>query len=468
VSVAEFVAYSAFDGPDSSPEKVARTLSQGGARAESAAAVLKRANGGVDAVRAIYKDLDAPGRALAMDVGASAACEKGAPLLALGLADPDHEVVRKGREKLERCGKSAAPALIGALKSGSPQTRAAAAALLAEVSPREALGPLADALGEDDAVIRTAGRKALAHAARNADKSALAALLSDTTRPANARLEVLRALEGRLSDLRAEADRAIEEIATPNAAMRTRYLLAAPLASLAQGGDATASARLVSMVESDPDGPVRARVAEVLAAVPSAGPALVKAASDPQPRVREAALRSIGSARTGVGEASARARLVDDPWTFVRVAAAGALSSLPSSPSANASLAAALKDRRPRVRAAAIMALAAHRATDQARALVGRLVDEAEDVEVKSAAARALGQICARDAVDTLTKLAKIGASSVADDDERAVGLASIEALGHLRPPDLAKRLSEARAADANAYARQAAAHALAEKDVCR
>src|SRR5262249_28688113 len=112
VSIAELAAYSSFDGPTATAEQAARALAGGGARADEAAAVLKRSAGGLAAVRAVYTELDAPGRALAMDVAASASsCADAAPLLVLGLGDGDREVLRKSREKLLRCAKAGAPAL---------------------------------------------------------------------------------------------------------------------------------------------------------------------------------------------------------------------------------------------------------------------------------------------------------------------------------------------------------------------
>jgi HEAT repeat protein len=296
----------------------------------------------------------------------------------------------------------------------------------------------------------------------------VAALLSDHSRKPDARLEIVRAFAARLGDARPEASAAIGELLTPGATMRTRYLVASPVAEMARAGDQGAATRLAALLATDPDGAVRARAAEVAGGIAQIEREVAAAAADPEPRVREAALRTIAAARARSGEAAARARLADDPWTFVRTAAAGALASLPPSPTAEESLAKALSDRSPRVRAAAVGALAAHRATAKAPALVERIDDAKEDIEVKVAAARALGQMCARSATDILTTFASRGASSVADDDERSLGLAAIEALGHLHPPDLATRLAKARAPDANAYAKRAADAALRETELCR
>ncbi len=467
VSLAELVAYSSFDGPAATLDKVAAALGGGGPRAEGAAAVLKRAPGGLAAVSAAYAQLDAAGRALAMDVASVADCEKGAPLLVGALGETDREVVRKARGKLERCGKAAANALSEGALTGSPRVRLEAPMLLAQVAPREALAPLAEAMTTTDEKARAAARKALAHAARDAEKSALAALLAKRGSQ-DARIDMLRALAARLFDVRADANAVFPELLAPGAPMRTRYLLAAPIAELARAGDLDAAARLVAFISRDSDVPVRAHAAELAAGIAAAEAALAAAVEDPEPRVREAALRSIALAHLKSGEAHAIKRIGEDPWTFVRMAAAGAIAALPASAASDRALAGALKDPSPRVRASAILALAAHRATGQAEALLERLDDGEEDLEVRIAAARALGQICARMATNRLVKLAASGASPVASEDERAVGMAAIDALGRLHPPDLAARLAKARAPDANAGARRAAEHALRETDVCR
>jgi HEAT repeat protein len=471
VSIAEITAYSSFDGPAATAEQVARALAGGGARSDEAAAVLKRAKGGLAAVRAVYPALDAPGRALAMDVAASAPeCAASAPLLVTGLGDADGEVVRKAREKLWRCKRAAAPALADATRDtkAAPRSRSAAAKLLGDVAPHDALAPLAEAAADGDDEVRKAVREGLAHAAKHATREELAALLADRARPIEARLSIVRALAARLADARAEADSAIADLLAEGAPMRTRYLVAGPMADLARGGDETAAARLAQLVTRDPEWPVRARAAEVAGGVRGAEAAVAAAAADPEPRVREAALRAAAAAKMAALGTNAAKRLSDDPWTFVRVAAAATLAALPRSAPADDALAKALTDPAPRVRTAAIGGLAAHGATARADALLARLEDDEEDPEVRVAAARALGQLCARAGLDLLTKLGARGASPVATQDERAVGLASIAAIGRIHPPDLAARIAKTQPKDASYIAKRAAERALAETDVCR
>ena len=470
VGVAELIAYSAFDAPGATLETVARALSGGGARAEAAAAVLKRATGSLAAVRAVFPELDAPGRALAIDVASAAACADSGPLLCDALGDDDREVARKAQGKLERCARTAAPALADAVRKGSPRVRVRAATLLAHVAPREALTPLADALDSGDVgdgETRAAVRGALGHAAQGAEKDALGQLLARPGSP-GAKLEMLRALSGRLGDVRAEADQRVAELLVPGADMRTRYLLTGPLADLARAGDSAAAARLGSLLATDHHVAVRARAAELAGGIPAVDASLVTAIDDPAPRVREAALRAVASSHLRAAEARAIARLWGDGWTFVRMAAASALATLGPSPAADHALEVAFHDASPRVRAASVEALAARGVRTSAAAIGARAFDEKEDVTVRLAAVRALGKTCATDTADGLYRLAAAGASQVADDDARSLAIAAVDALGHLGPKDLAPRLAKVRAADANDAVKRAVDHALKSTEVCK
>jgi HEAT repeat protein len=247
-------------------------------------------------------------------------------------------------------------------------------------------------------------------------------------------------------------------------------LLATPIAALARAGNAVATARFDSMLAHDPMWPVRARAAELAVDVPATEDALVKAAQDGEPRVREAALRSLGAARSPKAAQAAAAALSSDPWTFVRVAAATALGALPATLAADGdrALEGALEDTSPRVRAAAISSLAAHGASSATRLLTLRMDDRKEDLDVRVAATRALGRLCAANAADRLTKLADAAASPVADETETELGIAAIDALGKLHPPDLGKRLAKARGQGVHDEVRRAAEASLAEAGSCR
>jgi HEAT repeat protein len=471
VTLAELYAYSAFDAAGPAPAKletVALALSGGGPRAEAAAGVMKRAGeAGLDAAASAFGKLDPAGRALAVDVAASGTrCESSSRLLVPALSDPDEVVREKARAKLEEphCGRAAVPALVAAL--GGAETRVRAATLLASVAPSLGLAPLAKALGQGSSRERAQLRSAFAHAAAQATPADLAALLAEAREP-EARVELLRAAESRLGEVQSAADEALDELLARPSTLKTRYVLASPVAALARAGDAKDDARLLAWLEHDAEGMVRARAAELAGASAKTQSGLDAASRDPEPRVREAALKTVGTSRVAGGEPGAIAALASDPWTFVRAEAAGALAALPASQSSDEALSRAVGDRVPRVRAASISALAGHGAVAYVAVLRSRLEDPREDIDVRVAAAHAAGALCDASALDALSRAAVSGASSPEPNDV-ALGLAATDALGQLHPADLAKRLKAIHAKGARPDAQRAADAAIAGRGTCR
>ncbi|MDB4941714.1 MAG: repeat protein, partial [Labilithrix sp.] len=287
--------------------------------------------------------------------------------------------------------------------------------------------------------------------------------------PAVARRDLRRAPSAKLPELRPEADVAIADLLRASPDMPTRYLLAQPLAALARAPDATEGelSRLADLVRRDPDLAVRTHAVELSAGIAPILPHVVAAAADPEPRVREAAFKVIGSSAQPAGIAAAAEASKRDPWTFVRVAATDALGALPQDASTTGALVTALEDRSPRVRMSALASLGKHKATAQAGKVRDRLDDEKEDPEVRALAARTLGAMCMQNAADRLTKLALATRDPVDEGDDR-IGMAAIEALGALHPKDLEARLAPLRSKDARLPVRRAADRALGEPATCR
>ncbi|MDB4997211.1 MAG: repeat protein [Myxococcaceae bacterium] len=469
VTVAELTAYSEYDAPGASMAAVVAALSGGGARADGASAVLKRAGKpGLDAVLAGYEKLDAAGRARAADVAASApSCEESGALLVRAMADPDREVSRKGRGKLERCGRSASGAMIDALHGPDMKVRALVAPLLATVAPSVALDPLADVMGQGPPATREQVRSAFARAARSADATKIAALLRDTKRDPSARLELLRASSERLSELAPEALATVGELLVPDAPMRTRYLVVLPLAELAHTGNLEATTRYAALITKDPDPAVRAHAAEASTRIAGARGDVLTALSDRDPRVRESALRAVTEERMSAAAVTVASLLESDPWTFVRTSAAGALGAMGAAPDIDRALAKALGDHSERVRVAVVDGLGAHRAATYAPPLRAIVADVKVHHDVRVSAAHALGQMCDPAALDALTELGAKTASPVATEDELAVGLAAIDALGKIHPPDLARRLARERSKEARPHVRRAAEVAMTAPGIC-
>jgi hypothetical protein len=468
VGVAELVAFSEFDHAGATLDEVATALS--GARGNAAAQVLERAGAGaLDAVARAYDGLDARGRALAMDVAAShERCDEAVPLLTRGLCEGDGQAPRKAYEKLGRC-KGAAPALAERLHDDAAH-RACIAPVLAELAPEVALAPIADALGrvtEDDRGTRDALRAAFARALKASPPGRLAPLLGDPHLPASGRLEVMRAAGPRVAEAPAESESAIAELLGGTPTMRTRYLLLEPLGELARTGSKAAATRLADLIAHDVDWPVRARAAELASRLGEAQAALAVAAGDPEPRVREAALGALAQAPTPEGAQAAGRALGADRWPFVRAQAVAVLAAAAPSRTVDDSLGAALDDASPRVRGGALLAIGRRRATSWRGKVRDRLDDRAEDGDVRAEAAWALGAMCDSRSIDRLTELALRLGAPDAPDEARQLGLAALIALAAMKPADLDARLGPLRAKNAPADARRAAEKAMSARGTC-
>ena len=465
VSISEIGAVTKFDVDGAKIGDVAKALST--PRGEEAAALLRRAGiEGLTAVVAEYGSLDARGRALAVDVASSAgACDgPAAELLTRALADREAEVRKRALGRIERCGKAAGPALVLAVASDDEARRAASAPLLATVAPSLAVEPLAEQMGKGTPDTRRAVRGAFARAAAVSSRDKLLALIGKRELTAPARLDLLRAMGAKLPELRPEVDVALADLLRGTPDMPTRYLLAQPLAHLATSGELS---RLAELVRRDPEWAVRARAVELSAGIAPLASTLVAAAADPEPRVREAALKAIGTSGLGAGAPAAAQALGKDDWTFVRMAAAEALGALPQDAGATNALVLGLADASPKVRWTSVSALGKQRATAQAPRVRERLDDTKEDPDVRALAARTLGLMCVQNAADRLTKLAHLSRSPVDEADER-IGVAAIEALGALHPADLEARLAPLRGKDVRMPVRRAAERAMIEPSSCR
>jgi HEAT repeat protein len=471
VSLAEISASTKFDVDGASMDDVAKELL--GPRADEAAALLRRGGDeGLAAVAKRWSTLDVGGRALAVDVASSVGGCDGAAmqLLTRALGDKEGEVKKRALGRIERCGKAATESLVNAVRTGDEQTRAATAPLLATIAPSATLEPAAEQLGKGSPETRRALRSAFGRAAAAASREKLIAILERKDLDLAARLDLLRAAGKKLAELRPESDAVIADVLRAAPDMPTRYLLLQPLAQLARSNDATSGelSRLAEMAQRDPDWPVRMHAIELSAGIAPLLPVVLQGVNDPEPRVREAALRAIAVGKLASGSTQAASHaLAKDQWTFVRVAAAEALGTIPEDPAAQQSLAGALNDGSAKVRAAAIVALGSLHATKHADKIRERLDDNAEDLEVRTLAARTLGTMCVTSAADRLTKLARLSQSPVDEADER-LGMAAIDALAAIHPADLDKRLAPLRAKTVRAPVRQAVERAIAEPGTCR
>lgn len=473
VSIAELVAYSELDAPGATLEQAARALastagSPAGTSSETAAEVLKRAGpAAAEALAPIFSSLDERGRMLALEVASAAGgCDAGARVFVRALSDPSKDVAARAEKMLLGCGPLAAPRLLEAIERDAPLSKGRAALVLALVAPSRALRPVAFAMGHGETAARALLRSAFARAAKRATGEALAELLSES--PVPARPDLLRALTGRLNELRERASLAINEWLEKDASFASRYLALEPLSELARASDAAATTRFMAMLGGDPEWGVRARAASLAGPVPAAQGVLLRALDDPEPRVREASLRAVGEKGTSAAAVRVGSLLARDPWTFVRIAAANALAGMPAAPDIDRSLADALADPASRVRVEALEALARHRAAAFAAPVRERLDDDREALDVRVAAVATLGRMCDGESLDTFTTAARRLAQPFPDRAELELGAASVRALGAVHPKDLERRLAPLMTKDVKPTVRDAAARALAEPGECR
>jgi HEAT repeat protein len=468
VGIAEVMAYSEFDTAGATLDEVAKKLSSD--RGIAAAQLLERAGAGaLAAVEKAYDGLDERGRGLAIDVAsAHERCDEAAPLLARGLCGKAGQAPRKAHEKLERCA-GAASVLAKSVREDAG-VRACIAPTLAAIAPQEALDPIADALAatpEAERETRATLRSAMAEALKAVPQGRLAALVGNAERPTSARLEILRAAEARVAEAPAESEATLAELLRGSPPLRSRYLALGPLEELGRMGSRSAVTRIVEMLTRDPDWPVRARAAEAGAELPDAQGALRTAARDPEPRVREAALQALAASPSPPAIETAKALLSEDGWSFVKTQAVGVLGKAPASADVDAALGGALHDRGVGVRGAALVALARHRAGAWHKAIRERLDDKEEDGEVRAAAARALGGVCDVSSVDRLTELVHGLGVPGTSEEEQQVALGALVGLAALHPHDLRDRLTPLLSPSAPPQVRTAAEQALSAHAAC-
>jgi HEAT repeat protein len=340
--------------------------------------------------------------------------------------------------------------------------------MLASLSPAAALEPIADAIGstpEADAPARAALRAAFGQALRGAGEGKLAAIVGDSRRSPLARLELLRAAEGRITEAAPQARAVVEDLMGSGPGMRVRFLVLGPLARLSRGGDRSASRRLVETLSGDADWPVRAHAAELAAGDPAATGALVSATRDPAPRVQEAAMAAMAAAPPPGAIRPAMDALARENWSFVKRQAVALLAHGPASSEIDDALGRTLGDASTSIRGAALLALAQRRATSWRGAIRERLDDPVENVHIRAAAASALGALCDVDSTDRLTELARAAGGA---GGEASIALGAVAGLAALHPPDLQARLAPLFGPGAPPPMRAAAEHALAARSACR
>jgi HEAT repeat protein len=265
------------------------------------------------------------------------------------------------------------------------------------------------------------------------------------------------------------AGAALQQVLATDHSFRTRYLLLEPAGHLARNADPLATRFLQDTLRSDPDRYVRAEAARASSGIRPLAPGLAVALGDSGPRVRLAALEALAEMKAPLAPAAEIAvvgLLANDPWTFVREAAAAALGVGATSTESEDALVAALEDDSSLVRIAAVRALG-QRKSDAARDRVRAVADQPkETVSVRVAAITALGQMCDSNSLALLTKLAgRVGAPQLPYD--RPLGMAALNALGRIHPTDLGDRIAPLLGRNVPAAVRQLAQGLLRARGSC-
>ena len=201
--------------------------------------------------------------------------------------------------------------------------------------------------------------------------------------------------------------------------------------------------------------------------LPAAGAALVRAARDPDPGVREAAVEALGERARPEGDAALTGQLAGDSWARVRRASAIALGTTCRRPAAAGALRrAALRDADVQVRRASLSSLVNCRAPGAIRFLLAIAADRRAPAELRTHAMRLIGGSGDRAAARPLAALASAELERAFSDESAITPAASsVHALGELGDPAATPVLLHA--AEAVAFPEIQAAAATALGRVC-
>lgn len=312
---------------------------------------------------------------------------------AKALSHPDEAVRRAGVAALLGTGEAAGPVLRAALQGPTLLVAARAAReALLEGLSPEALLP---------ALLAALGQGSLEE--REAVREALLAAQSASL------LEVTEKLKEANPIVRADAARVLGALGARSPSrdlcaalllalsseeeFEPRYALIAALEHARQGDLEAVGAKLGEILQNDPEDIIRARAASVFGKEALWPPApLFSALSDPSPRVRAAALSALARRKESTAAKALGTLLQNDEWAFVRAKAAEALV-LIAGKEAKDPLIAALKDPDRKVALAAIAALRAAQIRDASPALADLVADKEAGRERRVEAAAALGEL---------------------------------------------------------------------------
>jgi len=449
-------------------ESLVGALAGGEARAEAAGSVLSSmGTEAIEAVARAFPSLDEDGRRVALGVADHAPCEQAAPIYVEAMLAPHPAQIVHATARLEACGARAVPALVSGFGRSAATSTPALDELAVTLAPGQTLPYLVRRLGEPSAD-RERTRQLVARAlAREESAEHTRQLLSDDSLAHEQKLRVLRLLDARVHRHAELALPLVLGVLEPSADFRLRYLAVAPAARLEAEHPAIRT-RLAALLVGDPNKEVRAEIARSLSEPSRFVEALRGALTDPEVRVREAAVQALAKPSGRVLFAELRGLFRRDPWPLVRAAVLRSLATQGRDASHVELFTMGVEDPSFMVRAAAVDAIAERGVVAAGEAVRGRLRDEKERIEVRTRAARALGELCDFEALEELTSHAARLSDPMLDPNLRSLGFAALSALGRLHPADLAERLRSVGVEGRNGEAvRDAKRAALERRPAC-
>lgn len=445
VAIAEVRAITDFDGQ--TLERVAGKIDPRSIEGKQALALL-RALGpkGMSAAITGYGALDGPGREAVRSAVEDQKCPTQLELYVPLLASDDDQEADRANDHIIRCGAEAVPVLVSLVASDRTKARTMYADELGLLPPEDAIPALVAGLGASEAAEdRAVYRRGLSRASKRQKSVPTfdAALTGDAFAKLSlvTQVDLLRALGDRIGDTTHGAE-AFQSVWSGSDTFRTRYLLLPSAAVLARKGDGFAVASIQSALDKQDEPHLRARAAELSGADAPFANATLAAIGDPEPRVREAALRALPASAIDARQALILATsLSREPWTFVKRATIAALAKVAANAEVDAKLVEAMiYEEQPSVRGDILEALGARGAIAQREAILERALDMGEATPVRIAAIRALGTLCDTASLEDLTKVALVGLGPGSESDAK-VAIAAIAAIGALHPADIEKRI---------------------------
>lgn len=468
VTLAEISARTAFT-EQSVPELVT-ALRGGDANAVAAGVVLSTlGDPAYEAVAAAFPSLDEGGRRVALEVIDTAPCAISAPVYVAALTSKVEAHQMHATARLPRCGNEAEEALVKGYERAKTLRQAEALAnQLAILAPSRAIATFVAELDRARPDRRRLLRVVIARAAgADSARASVTAALGNPRLGEVARIDLLRALGPKTAQFAPESSRQLAALLQGNPSFRARYLLLEPAAYLARH-DERALAFLQRSLASDTDLHIRAQAARSVTDPALVRDALLRALDDPAVRVREAAVETAAAHRLEYAARGLQRRLEMDQWPLVRAAAAEALAELGPREETDRALVQSLQDASRHVRAPVALALGKRGVAGAAKPIRQRLLDRKEAVNVRTAAALALGLLCDEGSVEALTKYAVKLADPMDPSEDKRVGPAALAALARIDPPDLRKRLAPLLDPRAPRPTRTAAETALENAGACR